>query len=226
MARRVGRWLRETSAFLNQARYLARDVQPSHRIGTGPTVVFLHGLYASAGVWRPLRDRFEQELDASTHSLSYLPGPGIEEMTERLAALISEIHQPGEIHLVGHSFGGLVMRNYVCRSACVSRVVTTTSLASPFFGSTKTDWVPGQGGRDLLPGAEILRRLRVASPENLRVPHLSLCAADDQMILPGAFPEYGEHVLIPRTGHNGILFNADALQQVLQRIASFQLPET
>ncbi len=221
MARRVGRWLRETKALLTQTCYLARDVRPSHRIGGGPPVVFLHGLYATAGVWRPLRDRFERELDASTHSLSYLPGPGIDEMTDRLAALISEIHQPGEMHLVGHSFGGLVMRNYVYRSACDPRVVSTTSLASPFFGSKKTDWVPGQGGRDLLSGAEILWRLRVASPENLRIPHLSLCAAEDQMILPKAFPEYGERVLIPRTGHNGILFNADAIQHVLQRVATF-----
>lgn len=221
MARRVGAWLRETRALLTQARHLKHDVRASHRIGLGPTVVFLHGLYATAGVWRPLRQRFEEQLQASTHALSYLPGPGVQAMTERLATLIADIREPANIHLVGHSFGGLVMRNYVCCEDCDPRVVTTTSLAAPFLGSLKNGWVPGQGGRDLLPTAEILLRLRTASKENLRVPHLSLCAVEDRLIVPGAFPEYGQHVLIPETGHNGILFHEEAMKLVLDRVASF-----
>jgi hypothetical protein len=40
------------------------------------------------------------------------------------------------------------------------------------------------------------------------------------MIVPGAFPDYGEHILIAHAGHNGILFHEQAMQAVLQRVAS------
>jgi triacylglycerol lipase len=225
MARRVGAWLRETRAFLTQARYLPQDLRPSHHAGSGPTVIFLHGLYASAGVWRPLRNRMEAELDVTSYSISYVPGPSVEEMTDSIAALVGKIEEPRSIHLIGHSFGGLAVRNYASRATCDSRVVDTISLAAPFLGSLKTAWVPGQGGRDLLPNSEILARLRENSHENVRVPHLSVCGGEDQLIVGGAFPDYGEHLLIPRVGHNGLLFHEQTIERVLLRVEQFSKRE-
>jgi hypothetical protein len=86
------------------------------------------------------------------------------------------------------------------------------------LGSEKVWLVPGQAGRDLSPGANILSELRRRTSADEALPHLTLVAEEDEMILPGAFPEYGEHRLIPRTGHNGILFSEDAIEQVTRRI--------
>lgn len=205
---------------LTQARYLSSDLKPSANLGDGPTVVLLHGLYATAGVFTPLRRRLETDLGASTFTISYPPGPGIVELSARVRDLLSKIQSPAPIHLVGHSLGGLVLRQ-VARQRWDPRVATTISLAAPFRGSEKVWLVPGQAGRDLLPGAPLLADLTSRTPADEGIPHLTLVAADDEMILPGAFPEYGRHQVIERTGHNGILFSDVALDWVVRTIADY-----
>ena len=85
----VGAALREAQAMLTQARYLSKDLQKQHHEAEGPNVVLLHGLYASAGVFRPLIKELREKLNAATHSFSYLPGPGVVELSTRLASLIN-----------------------------------------------------------------------------------------------------------------------------------------
>lgn len=218
--RTLAKTLREAKAMLTQARYLSRDLKPRAHLGEGPTVILLHGLYASAGVFTPLRRRLEGELGASTFTISYPPGPGIVELAGRVRELFSQITSPAPIHLVGHSLGGLVLR-HVARQKWDPRVVETISLAAPFRGSEKVWLVPGQAGRDLLPGGPLLLHLSSRTPEDEGIAHLTLVAADDEMILPGAFPEYGRHQVVERTGHNGILFSEEAIDAVVRTIAEF-----
>jgi len=226
MSRRgkVGRAFREARALLTQARYLPQDLSATSHEGRGPTVVLLHGLYASAGVFRPLRSRLESELEASTYSLSYPPGPGIETMCERLAKLVAGVPSPAPIILVGHSFGALVERYYVSQRNPDPRVVQTVSLAAPFLGSNQNTLVPGQGGRDLAPDAELLALLRQDSEENRRVPHLAILAEEDSLIVPGAYPSFGRHHLVRQVGHNGILFHPEVIDLVTSCVREHHRP--
>ncbi len=210
--------LREAAAMALQVRYLSRGLGPRRNLGGGPSVVVLHGLYASAGVWRPLGLTLQEKLDASIFSFSYVPGPGIVELTARVDRLVRLIESPRPIHLVGHSLGGLVMRNYARAPSCDGRVLQTISLAAPFLGSKKNWLVPGQAGRDLDPSSPLLLALRSASPENERVPHTTIVAQHDEMILPGAYPEFGRHLLAENVGHNGILFHEETMRIVVETI--------
>ncbi len=210
--------LREAAAMVKQARYLSRDLAPQADQGEGPVVVLLHGLYASAGVFRPLRARLKKEFDASIFSFSYAPGPGIETLSSRLEKLVATITLNRPVHLVGHSLGGVVMRHYASSPHCDSRVVQTISLAAPFLGSDKNWLVPGQAGRDIAPGSHHLARLVRSMPENEKVPHLTIVAGEDELIIPGAYPEYGRHLLVPRVGHNGILFHDESIEHVVNAI--------
>jgi triacylglycerol lipase len=210
--------LREAAAMARQAGYLSFDLGPQFRAGSGPLVVLLHGLYASAGVFRPLRRRLEAELDASTLSFSYPPGPGIVELAERLEREIAEVGGTQNIHLVGHSLGGLVMRYYARQARRDARVVQTISLAAPFLGSRRNFLVPGRAGRDIAPGSRLLAELRAKSPPNEMIPHMTVLAEEDEMIERGAYPDYGRHVLVPRVGHNGILFEEGVMTLVVDAI--------
>lgn len=214
------RLLRETEALLTQARYLPLDLGERCVSGSGPRCVLLHGLYASAGVFRPLREQMANLLGCSSYSFSYRPGPGIEELSERLARLLGTIDGSEPIHLIGHSLGGLVACHYVSRADCDPRVCETISLAAPFLGSRRHGLVPGQAGRDLRPGAPGLERLRSGAARRQGLPHLTLVAAEDRLIEPGAYPSFGDHALVARTGHNGILFAPEALSIVVARVDS------
>lgn len=210
--------LRETRAMMIQARYLGLDLGVVHTGGSGFHVVFSHGLYASAGVFRPLRADLTTRFDPCFHSFSYLPGPGIEELSHRLQNLISAIPGDRPIHLIGHSLGALAQRYYLASSSCDSRIVQSVSLAAPFRGSRRNWLVPGQAGSDLAPSSTILALLRAPTPENCRIPHLTLVAEEDEMIESDAFPRYGEHAIIPEVGHNGILFHEKTKIKVSARL--------
>jgi pimeloyl-ACP methyl ester carboxylesterase len=165
-----------------------------------------------------MRERLEERLQISSYSLSYPPGPGIMELSGRIRDLLGTISADAVVHLVGHSLGGLVLR-HVARGAHDSRIVQTISLAAPFRGSARNWLVPGQAGRDLSQGSEILHELSSATAVDEGLPHLALVAEEDRMIIPGAYPDYGDHAMIPRTGHNGILFSEEAIARVVERIA-------
>lgn len=212
------KFMREVSAMLTQARYLGFDWTLTETFDQDAHVVFIHGLYASAGVFRPLKEALTNAYRVGTSSFSYLPGVGIELLTDRLDALLRELKGQYPVILVGHSLGGLVVRQHVRRLSRDPRVVQTISLAAPFLGTHKHQLVPGQAGRDLTPGAQILSALVQNDLSNQHVPHLSLLAEHDQLIVPGAIPKYGEHQIISGAGHNGILFDRQAIASVLDKV--------
>ncbi len=203
---------------LTQARYLGLDWRTKTSEGAQMHVVLLHGLYASAGVFRPLKRELSDRFDVAFSSFSYLPGSGIEALSRRLEILLASLSEPAPILLVGHSLGGLVMRYYVRGPNLDARVVHTISLAAPFRGSMRHRFVPGQAGRDIDPTSPILELLRRDDEVSRRIAHLTLVAEDDELIEPDAYPEYGEAQLIFGAGHNGILFCQGAISAVVERV--------
>lgn len=217
---------REAQAMLVQAGYLARDLDRQGHSDGDLHVFMVHGLYASAGVFRPMRRAIEARLQVAVSTMSYLPGAGILELTAQLARRLQRLPPRLSVVLVGHSLGGLVARQYVRQHAMQSRVVQTISLATPFNGTHRHRWVVGQAGRDLVPGSPILAPLWQDSPQNRAVPHLSLIATDDQLVLGAAHPQFGTRRFIENVGHNGILFDDQAIASVLEQVAQWvNLPQ-
>lgn len=215
---------REALAMLKQATLLHRDVLSSPlRLPTegqkADLVVLLHGLFATAGVLRPMRERIELEAEALTVSFTYPPGTSVVELAHRIAALVRDVPGEPRIHLVGHSLGGLAVRWYVQELPYDPRVVQTICLASPFAGSRHARLMPGPAGRDLLPGSPVLRRIQERASE-IDLPHLSLAAANDLMVEPGAWLECGDRRIFAALGHNGLLYAPEVISEVVQRIQS------
>ncbi len=218
---------REALAMLRQAVLLHRDVfetNPRERSYSGEVdcdvVVLLHGMFATAGVLRPLRERIEQTTGALTASFTYAPGSSIGTLAERLGELLTKIPNRARIHLVGHSLGGLVLRYYVQELMHDPRIVSTICLASPFAGSRHARLLPGISGRDILPGSELLMTLERGAAAMSHLPHLSIFAANDLMIEPGAWQREGDRVVIDAVGHNGLLYHPEAIEAVVRRIQS------
>jgi pimeloyl-ACP methyl ester carboxylesterase len=212
----------EASAFARQAWLLPRDtltpVVPRHVHPGEDVVVFMHGLFASAGVLRPMREAVTRHRGIHDAALSYAPGPGAEALAERLARLLDHVPDEARVHLVGHSLGGIVARYYATTRDDL-RIVQTIALASPFGGVPAASMLGFDSARDLSPDSAVLRSLRITEPVR-EVPHLSIVAGEDVLHrspISHALPS-GELVVLEGRGHNAVLFDKEAIRLVERRV--------
>jgi len=211
----------ETLATLREVVLMPRDlapVVPEAKPGDD-VVVLVHGFFASAGVFRPLKKKLEDETHASVASFSHVPGAGVARIAASLAGLVDRIPRGARVHLVGHSLGGLVARWYVQELGGHHRVVQTISLGSPFHGTRHAHKVPVLVGRDLTASSHVLHQLRSRAHE-FDVPHTSIVGGDDKMVVPSesaVFP-VGDVVHLDGRGHNSLLYDKESMAHVVDRI--------
>lgn len=215
---------REAMAFARQAVLIRHDLEeiiPDNLCDGEHVVVLLHGVFASAGVLRPMRAYIERETGMPTASFSYLPGPGVAALAERLGELIDRLPRGSAIHLVGHSMGGLIARYYVQSTRAERCIVQTISLASPFRGTAQARWLPVGFGRDISPGSETLRFLAETAAQS-RIPHTSFVAPLDTVVTPkeSAIFWRGDAIEMAGLGHNALLFDPEVHAAVTHRILS------
>ena len=213
---------REALAYARQGLLLPLDVVDPvipDAVSPGDDVaVFLHGLFATAGVLRPLRAAIARHTGVHAAALTYLPGPGVPAIADRLREVCDALPAGARLHLVGHSLGGIVARWFALESGD-ARIVQTVSLATPFGGVPRAAWLGVDTGRDLRPGSAVLRGI-LLHPDAGRIPHLSIVAGADTIVdspiahaLPG-----GDVLMMEGLGHNTLLFDDGVARAVERRI--------
>lgn len=215
----------EAVAFARQAVLLHRDVAAVYPERAAPgedVVVLLHGLFATAGVLRPMRRHVEEHAPAHTASFSYAPGPGVDAIAKGLADLVARLPGGVRVHLVGHSLGGVVARWYLQEHGGDPRIVQTVSLASPFRGTRHARLMPTGAGRDILPGSEVLQRLSRRAHVAAHVPHLSVVAAQDRVVTERAAFAHGEELVIEDCGHNSLLYHPEVGELLAHRVRALR----
>jgi len=215
---------REAFAIAKQSTLFYRDVLevvPRARPGDD-VVVFVHGLFATAGMLRPVREQIARETGAETAAFTYAPGPGIERIAERLAELLWGLPGATRVHLVGHSIGGLVVRWYVQELAHDERVVQSISLGSPFEGTSHARYFPLQVGRDIVPGSRLLARLAEGARRGERVPHLSIAATHDSVVPTGAALAAGDRIVVDGCGHNSLIYDPRVAREIVRRVRTIR----
>lgn len=216
----------ETFATLREVALMARDIAPvvPEQVLPGEDVVVLvHGFFASAGVFRPMRAHLVDGTGSKVASFTHAPGVRIERIAKSLAKLVARIPHRARVHLVGHSLGGLVARWYVQELGGHERVTQTISLGSPFGGTELARRFRFFVGADLHRTSPLLARLRARAHEH-DVPHTSVVAEADAMVVPcesAVFPR-GDVVVLPRLGHNSLLFHRDSIAHVVDRVKRLQ----
>ena len=216
----------ETLSTLREVVLMPRDlgpVVPREAAHEDDVVVLVHGIFASAGVWRPMKQMLAKETGAKVASFTHAPGIGIERIAKSLASLVERVPAGCRVHLVGHSLGGLVVRWYVQELGGHARVTQTVSLGSPFGGTERAHPFPIFVGRELGRSSQLLARLRARAQEH-DVPHTSIVADGDMVVVPresAVFP-HGEVLVLPHCGHNTLLFHDDSIAHVVERVRRVQ----
>lgn len=213
----------EALAYARQASLLhhdtARPIVPRDVAEGDDVVVLLHGLFATAGVLRPLRKAIARLPRVHTATFTYAPGPDVAGLCDQLGSLTAELPERARLHLVGHSLGGVLARAYA-HDRGDARVVQTISLGAPFAGLPGASALTLGAARDLDPQSALLRRLRIGS-SSLGVPHLSILAGGDNVVRPPlmhALPG-GDVLVLEEAGHCTLLFDEEVARVVKERIA-------
>lgn len=104
-------------------------------------VILLHGLHHAPLIMRPLAKRLQAQ-GFDTHQYGYHSmRDGIKINSTRLNTWLEENHHPDQpIDLVGHSLGGLIIRDFVTQYPKwqIGRCVT---LGTPHMGSICADYI-------------------------------------------------------------------------------------
>ncbi len=110
---------------------------PKHR----NRVILVHGLHQTAWIMRPLAKRL-QAAGFDTHQYGYRSmRDGIKTNSARLNRWLEQNHHPDQpLDLVGHSLGGLIIRDFVAQYPKwqIGRCVT---LGTPHTGSVCADYI-------------------------------------------------------------------------------------
>jgi pimeloyl-ACP methyl ester carboxylesterase len=216
----------ETISTLREVVLMPRDlgpVVPREVRCEDDLVVVVHGIFASAGVFRPMTQALVGQANTKVASFTHAPGTSIDRIARRLAQLVERVPARCRVHLVGHSLGGLVARYYVQELGGHARVAQTISLGAPFGGTERAHPFPFLVGRELARTSPLLARLRDRSHEH-DVPHTSIVGDGDLVVVPpesAVFPR-GDVRVIPRCGHNTLLFHADSIAVVVKRVQAVQ----
>jgi pimeloyl-ACP methyl ester carboxylesterase len=189
-------------------------------------VVLVHGFFASAGVFRPMRQKLEAETGARVATFTHVPGVGVRRIALSLARIVDRIPAGVKIHLVGHSLGGLVARWYVQELGGHAHVTQTISLAAPFGGAPAAHAFPFLVGADLRRSSKVLERLR--SDARTDVPHTSIMGTADRVVFPldSAAFHHGERFVMHGRGHNSLLFDPEVHRIIAARIRGHELGRT
>jgi triacylglycerol lipase len=177
------------------------------------TVLLLHGFFQTRNVWEVMEDRLRYDgYGVFSFDLGGLfsrfntqrPGDLAAHIAEKVERICARTGLE-RFHVVGHSKGGLIAREYVQHHGGDRRVKSLVTLGTPHHGTPTAAlgvWLMGAGVLsrspfDLLPNSRFLQRLREdAWPAH--VPMTSLYSRHDLVC-----PWWGS-VLVPRPGETSL----------------------
>jgi pimeloyl-ACP methyl ester carboxylesterase len=187
-------------------------------------VVLVHGYLGSERPWTPLVHRLHHGGFVNVFTLRYNSlSAGVPqlaaELTGHVATVLRRADQP-EVHLVGHSLGGLVARYAVQRLGLDRVTRSVVMVATPHRGSPLARFGPGPAAAQLRPDSELLRGLPPL--ESLRQVRWAMVHAGADLVVPA--PRTGEGLCLPGYGHHSILTSPELARAVLAHLTNAEPP--
>ncbi len=162
----VAQWLRLPGASAApecaSIRYWDRSASRRVSLDLAP-VIFVHGYAGTEHIWGPLRSALT---DAGFGCLIVLRYNAFRVDIHQIADwLVDQTHRSmgvtgaSGVHLVGHSMGGLVVRDAVQNRGLAGLAKTAVTIATPHSGTKLARFVPGPAARQMRPGSTFLADL-------------------------------------------------------------------
>lgn len=190
-------------------------------------VVLVHGLVDNSSVFTVMRRSLRRRGFSTVCSWNYSPlvrdvAHAATDLGRHLERVCRETGYD-QVHVVGHSLGGLVARFHLqCQGG--DRVASLITLGSPHGGSVWAHALPTPLVRQLRPGSDLLRRLAAPAP-GVRTPVTAVWSDLDQMIVPSAsgrcdHPDLqARNVLVRGIGHMSLPIHRTVVDEVAATLA-------
>jgi pimeloyl-ACP methyl ester carboxylesterase len=178
-------------------------------------VLLLHGYLSTDTPWTPLVLRLHQAGFVNVFTLRYDSlSVGVPQLAAGLVGevptVLSQADRP-DLHLIGHSLGGLVAR-YAVQHLGLDRVTrSVVTVATPHHGSLLALFGPGPAAAQLRPGSVLLRELPPLETTR-HVKWAVIHAGADFVVAP---PPAGEVVSLAGYGHRSILSAPELAEAVV-----------
>jgi triacylglycerol esterase/lipase EstA (alpha/beta hydrolase family) len=182
-----------------------------------PPVLLLHGLFQNRSCLCALQRRL-QRAGYRTMSINTPPWHDLATLTQRVGLGVDRLRAvtgPGQVHLVGHSMGGILARSYL-QQAGTGHVVSCVTIGAPHTGSQLAVFAVSRLGRALLPGSPLLAQLN-AGPPPTGIKLTAIYSRDDNIIVPAqnARLEGADNLEVSGIGHTAMLFSGEVAKVVV-----------
>jgi len=189
---------------------------PNKSIITTP-LILVHGFISNVSIWNAVEERFRKlgwtriykyNYNVFRKDIRYLA----DEFSLYMDDILEAYEYDVEVNFIGHSLGGIVIRDWLSRSGnhiWCNKVIT---LGSPHQGSRVAHvarFIPlkiRHVGKALTPGSEFMKELNSrGQPPGVKFYAINACK--DELVLPRKYAEYPEgwknvtHVYIDKIGH-------------------------
>lgn len=177
--------------------YRTDDLHPSKRglviadmHAAGTPILLVHGFADNRSVFAVLRRALRKRGFGVVYGLNYsvltaLTGDVRSAARElgREVERICEATSAEQVHVVGHSLGGLIARYYVQRLGGDARVHTLVTLGTPHKGTMTAYLLPTPVLRQLRPDSDVVAELAAPSP-GCRTRFVAVWSKLDEFVVP------------------------------------------
>lgn len=178
-----------------------------------PTVVFIHGIYHNPSAWLTMSKRFADSGFDNQYALRYSSiTKDFDTLAQRISRDLKNLLDNTAVHeiiLVGHSLGGLFIRNAMKDPDIRAKVCAAVTLGTPHNGSKLAAISFGKLGKSITLGGPALRTIE-KDESAPACPCLALSSPVDSMVLPSdsltpSQLKGWEHQLCGPVSHVGML---------------------
>ena len=220
----------EEQVRIQQERHSLEGLPPTQRgllvgdiVAAGTPIVLVHGIFDNRSIFTLLRRGLHRRGFGSTYALNYSPWTDdIRSMAARLGDLVAQVcdetgHE--QVHVIGHSMGGLIGRYLVQRMGGDDLVHTLVTLGTPHSGTLPAHVVPLELARQMRIGGALINELAEPAPW-CRTRMLVIWSDIDQLVIPQAHgrldhPDLkARNVLIRGVGHLSLPVDGRVIREI------------
>jgi hypothetical protein len=200
-----------------------RSLLVSNVRAAGTPILLAHGIIDNHTIFALMRRQLVRRGFSSIHTFSYSPLTlDVRRTAERMGAEIERICEESgsdQLHVVGHSLGGLIARYYIQRLGGHERVHTCVTLGTPHQGTVAARLLPWPLVRQVRPDSDLMAELAEPAPE-CGTRFVAFYSDVDQLIVPQRrarirHPDLAaSNVRVNGVGHLSLPFHGDVVHQI------------